>query len=95
MVRVRRPDTPMTSTPPSYDEWEEVQQDALPLRDPMEALREIEAASNKQRSNKDGGSWSIEAGKQFWDATVDLQSRVKDLAGKVSVAQAVRMTTRG
>jgi len=101
MVRIRQPGTPTTS-----EDWEEIQQDAIPLRDATEALKEIAAASNTQKSSKGGRSLS-KAGKMMldatmgatWDAALEFQSMVKDIPDKVrdgiTVAQAVRMTARG
>jgi len=85
----------MTSSPPSSDEWEDVQQHAIPLPDAMEALGGILAAHDERKADNDGGGWSFETGKQYLGATAtNLHSKVKGLPGKVSLAQAIRMTTR-
>jgi hypothetical protein len=97
----------MTSTPPAsdhdseYDEWDDVQADAVQLPgavDELTLLKQRDESRRERKKQKDRDwydtavDWTGEKGKALFDATMDFSDKARR---KMTVAEVVRQTTKG
>ena len=92
MVRViHKPNVPMTSTPAESvltTDWDDLQKDAIPLRDAVESLlgnTQLDAERQGGREKKSLAAKGMAKGKKAWDKVY----------GNMSVAEVVRQMKKG